>query len=127
MLPSLLVSVLAACIAALTLAYTVHRAGRTDTSDLADRLARLETKVEVFWRQVSFTAAQALHSPHPEHARRDWLLEGYMAGKLAPEEMGELVRELERVQAKHDASTAEVLAAGILLHSIQQRYVDLEI
>lgn len=111
----------------LALAFTVHNGRRADTAQLADRLARLETKVEVFWRSVSFSAAAALHSPRPEHAERDRLLEGYMSGTLTGDQLGELVKELQRIDADHHASTADKLAAGILLHSIQQRYVDLEI
>lgn len=65
-------------LAILVLSYTVTRNRNKDVGELSARLSKLETQMEVLWRGVSFSAqvaATVLHSPHPEHARRDWLLE----------------------------------------------------
>ena len=68
MTPALGLSALSTLVAVLALLATLARARRSDTTALAERLARLETKVDVFWRGVSFDAARLLHSPHPEFA-----------------------------------------------------------
>lgn len=120
------VAIVGVAVSILALAYTVVAARRANTTQLADRLARLaerlaklETQVDVFWRGVTYDAARALHSPHPEFARRDHLLERFMAGTLTGPEMRELVAALSRVREDHDATAGERLAAGVVLSSIE--------
>lgn len=126
-MPPSLAAALAAVGVLLSLAsfgFAVSTARDKRTADLADRLARLETKVEVFWRQVSFDAAMTLHSPEPEHARRDHLIEGFVAGTLTGAELRELVRDLNRLIEDETAIAGKRLAASIVVNAIQQRFVE---
>lgn len=61
---------------------------------LSDRMARLEVTVDIYTRAVAFDAAKALHSPHIEMSRRDYLLERLLASEISPAEQGELYRML---------------------------------
>lgn len=108
------------------LVFTLARARAGDIAALHDRITRLatemagraatlETKVDVFWRSVTLPAAALLHSPHPEHARRDELLEALMAGRLGVGEAAELARLVEEMRADPATSPVEQLAAGSVL------------
>ncbi len=83
--------------------------------DVTARGAALETKVDVFWRSVTVPAAALLHSPHPEAARRDALLEALMAGRLGLEDAAELAGLVEAMRDDPAASQVERLAAGQVL------------
>jgi hypothetical protein len=83
--------------------------------EMASRAVALETKVDVFWRTVTISAAQVLHSPHPEHARRDALLEALMAGRLDLAGAAELARLVDAVREDEAAADGERLAAGQVL------------
>lgn len=64
---------------------------------ILDRLAVIETKIDVYWRNVAMNAAQILHSPHPERAHVDALLEAFQAGTLDEKGHAELMGILKRV------------------------------
>ena len=64
---------------------------------ILDRLAVIETKIDVYWRNVAMNAAQILHSPHPERAHVDALLEAFQAGTLDKKGHAELMGILKRV------------------------------
>lgn len=87
--------------------------------DTAGRFATLEVKIEVFWRTVALPAAAVLHSPHPEHARRDILLERLMAGHLELQEAIELAKLVEAALEAAVTSQTERLAAGNILGYLQ--------
>lgn len=90
--------------------------------DMTGRASALETKVEVFWRTVTVQAAAVLHSPHPEHARRDALLEELMAGGLGIRDAAELASLVQPVLADPAASAAERLAAANVLGYLQAMF-----
>lgn len=52
---------------------------------LVPRVSVLESKIEVFWRNVAYDAAKILHSPHPERAELDSLLEQLDADEITAE------------------------------------------
>lgn len=101
-------------------AWTVLRGQRGDAqaeavkdAALAERVTILETKMALYWESVARSAAALLHSPHPEHARRDWLLERFDALSLT--ERAELAGLLEQVTGNQQAPAVERLAAAQLL------------
>jgi hypothetical protein len=83
--------------------------------DMTARAVALETKVEVFWRTVTVQAAAVLHSPHPEHARRDVLLEALMVGRLGIRDAAELADLVQPVLDDPEVTAAERLAAANVL------------
>jgi hypothetical protein len=80
---------------------------------LAERLTVVETKIALYWEAVASQAARLLHSPHPEHARRDWLLEHYQTLTLL--ERAELAQALESIQHDPAATAGDQIAAAQLL------------
>ncbi|AVT38816.1 hypothetical protein [Plantactinospora sp. BB1] len=101
---------------------TLLRGRREETRALAERLARLETKVDVFWRGVSFDAARLLHSPHPEFARRDRLLERFQEGVLTSAEARELARMMAAVLNDRRADPGHHVAASVILRYLAAWY-----
>lgn len=66
---------------------------------LLDRTTALETKVEVFWRNVAMDTAKIIHSPNPARRHVDELLEKFMEdlhhpGYMTREDRDELKRVL---------------------------------
>lgn len=98
-----------------TLERDVNRRLDAMVRDMTARAATLETKVEVFWRTVTVQAAAVLHSPHPEHARRDALLEALMAGRLGIRDAAELAALIQPVLDDPGSTAAERLAAANVL------------
>lgn len=62
--------------------------------EFGDRMTRMETTLDIFTRAIALDAARALHSPHPEMKRRDYLLERLLGEDITPAEQGELYRML---------------------------------
>jgi hypothetical protein len=102
--------------------YAMLRARGADVTAIAVRLAQLETKVDVFWRGVSFDAAAVLHSPHPRFARRDELLERFTAQELTVAEADELRQMMQAVVANHDTESGQRIAASIVLRALAAWY-----
>lgn len=115
-------ALLSLMISASALLYGMTRQRRRDSTSIEGRLTALETKVDVFWRALAVDAAQILHSPDPEKARQDDLLDQFMAGGLRGAEMLELVQLLEEIREDHDALAGERLAASVVLQAITARY-----
>jgi hypothetical protein len=120
--PELALAGVSALMAILALIVTVARARRTDMAALAERLARLETKVDVFWRGVSFDAARLLHSPHPEFARQDSLLERFLAETLTVREARELAGLMSAVVKGDKTDPGERMAASVVLRYLAAWY-----
>lgn len=108
------------------LATDVSRQGG-QAGDMGSKLAVLEAKMEVFWRSVGLDAAKILHSPHPERAHVDALLEAFMAGTITDAEKHELLRVLEEIRdyspgkpvPDFPVQPGEQVAAAILLRSME--------
>lgn len=96
----------------------------TLATEMTDRGARLETKVEILFRSVTVSAAQVLHSPHPEHARRDELLEQLMAGDMGLAEAAELAGLVDELLSDRvrPPTPAQRLAAGQVLGYLAARF-----
>lgn len=103
----------------------VHGQARR-TGAILDRVAVLETKIEVFWRSVAMDAAKIIHSPDPDRAHIDALLDSFMAGTMTPVEEIELRAILEVIR-DYDPAVAhltfpvypgEQIAAAILLRTM---------
>lgn len=93
-----------------------------DNSGNEQRMSTVETKVEVFWRNVGVDAARILHSPDPALARQDFLLERFMADDLTTSQLTELVGRLRGIYDEHDADPGRRVAAANLLRAIEYRY-----
>lgn len=65
---------------------------------LREDIRALNTKVEVFWRNVGLDLAKVLHQPDPARAHVDALLEAFMKGTLTPAQRTELRRLLIRIR-----------------------------
>jgi hypothetical protein len=89
---------------------------------IRERIARMETKVEVFWKDVSFDAAKILHTPHPENARRDYLLEQFMKQEITIDELKELVDTLKAIIDQKHREFGERTAASNLLRALERQY-----
>ena len=83
------------------------------------QVANLETKVDVFWKQLINSAADLLHQPHPEFARRDYLLEQLRYDKLTQLEAQELYDVLSAVWDNREGPFAERLAASLVMKSLE--------
>jgi hypothetical protein len=98
------------------------------TGSLLDRMAILETKVEVFWKSVAMDAAKIIHSPNPERKHVDDLLDAFMGGTLT-DEGAEKLRVLLRYIMKYEPgdetdfpiNQGEQLAAAILLRTMEHK------
>lgn len=126
MTPELTVSGLSTLVAIAAFALTMTRGHRDETRTLAERLARLETKVDVFWRGVSFDAARLLHSPHPEFARRDELLERFQAQQLTAPEARELATMMSAILKDKKSDPGQQMAASVILRFLAAWYESAE-
>lgn len=92
---------------------------------ILDRLAILETKIEVFWKSVAMDAAKIIHSPDPRRAHIDALLEAFMDGTITSDQVIELRKILAFLRdwepgtpADFPVYTGEQVAAAILLRTM---------
>ncbi|MBF9133460.1 hypothetical protein I0C86_31545 [Plantactinospora sp. S1510] len=122
MTPELAISAVSTLVAIVAFVLTVTRRRHSETAALAERLAKLETKVDVFWRGVSFDAARLLHSPHPEFARRDELLERFQAQELTGAEARELGTMMSAVLKDKKAEPGQQMAASVILRYLSAWY-----
>jgi hypothetical protein len=94
-------------------------------SGLSDRVVALETKMEVFWRNVGVALAGVLHSPDPRRAHVDALLEALMEDRMTPPEREELRALLTYIKDHHPGDSSDFpihggdqVAAAILLETM---------
>jgi len=62
-----------------------RRDNTSDTKELEARLKDVEVKLQLVWSGVTVRIASELHKPHPSYARRDELIEKYIAWKAGGE------------------------------------------
>ena len=86
------------------------------------RLTAVETKVEVFWKNVSYDAAKILHSPDPAHKRMDELIEKFLDDQIERDELNEFAKRLRQKKDDTGLVKGERLAAAMLLRAVEQRY-----
>jgi len=87
-----------------------------------ERLTKVETKMEIFWKDVSFDSAKILHTPHAENLRRDELLEKFLKETITRNELAELIITLEDIVEDNNRDFGERSAASTLLRALQGRY-----
>ena len=104
----------------------IHGIIDTHIDPMNTRLTIIETKMEVFWREVAGDLARVLHHPEPTRWRVDELLETLMNGTLTTAEATELKSYLYTIRDWEEGSPApfkifqgEQVAAAILLHTIE--------
>lgn len=92
---------------------------------LSDRITVLETKMEIFWKNVGVELARVLHSPNPARAHVDALLEAWMDNRITPDERQELRGLLEYIRDYHQGDESDFpvyagdqVAAAILLQTM---------
>jgi len=97
----------------------------TAVTGLGDRITVLETKMDVFWRNVGVELARVLHSPNPARAHVDALLEALTEGRLTPVEREELKGLLQYIRDYHSGDKSDFpiyagdqVAAAILLQTM---------
>lgn len=89
---------------------------------IANRVSKLETKMEVFWKAVSIDAAKILHSPHPERERLDQLIDAYVNGNIRTNELTEMRGQLLTIVDNGSTPCAERLLASMLMRVIEARF-----
>lgn len=100
---------------------------------VTSRVSVLESKIEVFWKNVAYDVSQILHSPHSGWEHLDALLEKFRASlrpggaQLSPGEMTSLEEQLRGiVSGQWDSgavSRADQVAASLMLRAIEQTRV----
>jgi hypothetical protein len=115
-------------------AHDLATAGRSEVRGLRSevtaqdsRVSILESKMEVFWRNVAFDVSKILHSPHPGWEGLDTLLEKFRDQTIASSEMAALEDHLRALVdgqwAPSEVSRADQVAASLLLRAIEQTRV----
>ncbi len=92
-------------------------------SHIKERLASLETKVELFWSAIESKIVTMLKSP--THLRKDELLDKLLNHSISMEEAIELSRIMsEETYGKRDG--AKEIASCLMTGRLQQLIIDLE-
>lgn len=115
---------------ALAVAAFRHTRSREATKDLKEkfdqvddalrRVLVLETKIDVFWKQVAFSSAQALHSPHAPEL--DYLIERFQQERLNDAELREFKHRLNDIVDDPQESAFRQKSAREVLALIHVRY-----
>jgi hypothetical protein len=99
---------------------------------LSSRASILESKMDVFWRNVAFDVSKILHSPHSGWEDLDTLLEKFRAAgdggpPLSSGDMAHLETQLrDMVEGRWtpaEVTRADQVAASLLLRAIEQTRV----
>jgi hypothetical protein len=106
---------------------TEVRGLRSEVGDQGGRVSILESKMEVFWRNVAIDVSKILHSPHEGWESLDALLDKFRAQSIDDAEMAELEGHLrEMVDGQWEpaeVTRADQVAASLLLRAIEQTRV----
>lgn len=88
------------------------------------RVSVLESKMDVFWKNVAYDVSKILHSPHPGWEDLDTLLEKFQAQALTSDDEASLAAQLRDIVdgqwAAGSTTRADQVAASLLLHAIEQ-------
>lgn len=98
---------------------------KEEVSKNTTRIGVLESKMDVFWRNVALDVAQVLHSPHEGWQHLDLLLDRFRDDTITSSEMSELTELLRKVKDGKFSSLVPVsrsdqIAASLLLRAIEQ-------
>lgn len=89
-------------------------------NEIRAELQVLKKQVEVFWKGVSFSSAQALHSPHTKEL--DELLEKFQRDEIQSEKDLEKLKEMLKDVAEHDVNPMRQKFALDILTLIHVRF-----
>lgn len=92
----------------------------TKLENVSNRLIVVETQTTIFFKGVSFSSAQALHSPHTPEL--DTLLEKFQRDQIASEEELERLETLVKKVARSDPNPLRRKVAFDILTLIEVRY-----
>lgn len=119
--------ILGGMLAIINFAYMISRNLRGDEAkrikeyeQLNARVGLLETKIEIFWKGVSYSSAQVLHSPHTPEL--DTLIEKFQRDDINDTELARFKLLLHEVQADANETTMRRKAASEVLTLIKVRY-----
>lgn len=100
---------------------------RSEVTAQESRVSILESKMEVFWRNVAFDVSKILHSPHPGWESLDALLEKFQGRTISTAEMADLETQLRDIVegrwSPAGVTRADQVAASLLLRAIEQTRV----
>jgi hypothetical protein len=101
--------------------------GTSGLTLIATRVSVLESKMDVFWKNVALDVSKILHSPHEGWEDLDSLLERFRAETITRAEMADLETQLrDMVEGRWvpaDVTRADQVAASLLLRAIEQTRV----
>lgn len=103
--------------------HSEDKATKKEFSDLKTEVAIMQKQMEVFWKNVSFGAASILHSPHPENARTDYLLDQFRGNKITLKEERELIEILENILHSEEKTPQANAANSLLAYLKAKNYV----
>lgn len=99
----------------------------SEIAALASRTTLLESKMEVFWRNVAFDVSKILHSPHAGWEDLDALLEKFRDQAITSSEMAAMEEHLRDIVDGRwepgNVTRADQVAASLLLRAIEQTRV----
>jgi hypothetical protein len=88
---------------------------QTDTAkfeELGREVALLKMQVGVFWKGVSFSASQALHSPHTPEL--DELIERFQQGTITDTELRKFKSMLAKIKESDEDKIRQKFASDVL-------------
>lgn len=89
-------------------------------NEVERRMERMQTQIEVFWKGVSYSSSQALHSPHTPEL--DALIEKYQRDEITSEELIEFKNMLRAIVTDPKESVGRKKSARETLLTIHIRY-----
>jgi hypothetical protein len=93
---------------------------RDGLANITSRIIAIETKIEIFWKGVSYSAAQALHSPHTPAL--DELIEKFQRDQIDDAELSEFKKKLSEIENDEGETPFRRKAASEVLTLIRIRY-----
>lgn len=105
---------------------TFHKIMEETIDPLKERVSIVETKMEVFWKEIAWDMAKVLHHPEASRQRVDELLDVLMSDSMTECDQTELTGYLETIRDWEPGRAApfrifpgEQVAAAILLHTLK--------
>lgn len=99
---------------------SITRDATKDMQELRDRLTKVEIRLEPLLKLVTLDVPRLLHSPDPQQARLDHLLEKFMHEEpMSGSEESEFYRELMRLTDNEDVPPGRRFLAAAALRAVE--------